>query len=44
MKPGKAPGIDRSPSEAVKIAAQCCTDWVLAVMNNILNKQEFSDH
>ncbi|KAJ8970504.1 hypothetical protein NQ317_009522 [Molorchus minor] len=41
IKCGKAPGPDQIPPEAVKIMAECLPNWILAVMNNLLEKQEF---
>ncbi|KAJ8980685.1 hypothetical protein NQ317_006081, partial [Molorchus minor] len=41
IKCGKAPGPDQIPPEAVKIMAECLPNWILAVMNTLLEKQEF---
>lgn len=43
MKVGKAAGSDRISPEAIKIAADALPDWILAIMNKILEIQEFPE-
>lgn len=43
IKSGKAPGIDRIPPEAIKIVANCAPNWLLRLMNKLLEMQQFPD-
>lgn len=41
IKCGKSPGLDQIPPEALKIVANCAPHWLLKIMNNLLESQEF---
>ncbi|KAK9744241.1 hypothetical protein QE152_g7903 [Popillia japonica] len=43
MKPGKAPGLDKLPAEAIKEVASCAPELVLSIMNDLISKQKFPD-
>lgn len=43
IKCGKAPGLDNIPPEAVKFVAEDSPDWMLGIMNNLLETQTFPD-
>lgn len=40
-KSGKAPGLDGIPMEAIKETVSVFPEWILGVLNNVLQKQEF---
>ncbi|EFA13619.2 Putative 115 kDa protein in type-1 retrotransposable element R1DM-like Protein [Tribolium castaneum] len=43
IKCGKAPGVDKIPPDAVKIVATCAPNWLLSIMNGLLQVQNFPD-
>lgn len=43
LKTGKSPGLDKIPPEAIRMAADCSPALIAAIMNNLLQTNEFPD-
>ncbi|KAK9696187.1 hypothetical protein QE152_g32068 [Popillia japonica] len=43
MKPGKAPGLDKLPPEAIREVASSAPNFLLRLMNSLIVRQEFPD-